>query len=177
MIRLILPSLIIYALTSCGGPSTTALKRADSVNISMALTGDTVPIKELKQVATFSMLDIKRLAAQPIPADSAQNMVSSYHTPRHRLNLVNSAGEPLKGFVLEADDFKKIVANAANIKSLSFYFGVHNFAEAYTGNVPAKYTLLIVPVDKTGKAMKNSVFDYVLPCPTNCPGDGFEPKP
>ncbi|MFT3825855.1 MAG: hypothetical protein QM731_18190 [Chitinophagaceae bacterium] len=122
----------------------------------------------------FSFKDERKFIPEPLPIDSAQKMVTSYLT-FHDLRLVGDNGQQLKGFILKAEDYARI--SKKGYKTISFYFGVHNFTNADNRTEQPKYTLLVVPIKQDGTAAKDDVFDYVLPCPTNCPTDGFERVP
>lgn len=131
-----------------------------------------------KLVNTFAAVDrTKRLG--PILEDSANRMIEAFlRHDRLHLRSATAPAEKLKGFVLKKEDFQAIVARGYS--TVSFYFGIKNFTQTDAGKDP-EYTLLVVPVrggtpTSIGSAARAEAFDYVLPCPKECPTDDF-PQP
>ncbi len=164
---------ITGVMISCNNAATTSSVTAeDSLRIitnyqnKMVKLDTMIPLKNLKNFIT-----ITKASPDPIPEAEATKMAASY--PTHDLGLKGDKGQALKGFTLKDADFSSIITDKDNYKTLSFYFGVRNYIKADAGSEAPEYTLIIVPVRKDGSAAKDKLYDYVLPCPDNCPTNGF----
>jgi hypothetical protein len=113
-----------------------------------------------------------------VPETNLEQMRAAYL--KNPLNVVDTNGQPVTGFVLDSADFSDLVNQASKVKTIGFHFGIRNFNYQADQQKPL-YTLMVIPVAndwsvfppmgaKTGTASPYG-YDFVQPCPGSpgCP--------
>jgi len=160
-------ALIILLSISCNTSPTVKISKEDSLKIF-----ESIQAKNNKVFFLNKKDSLHSFAPQPIAEDSVVNMTYSYQNT-FDLGLLSESQDRIKGFVINQNDFERISRGASNFKSIALYFGVKNYNEANSGSEQPIYTMIVVPINRDGSAARNLAFDYVLPCPKNCPTNGF----
>jgi hypothetical protein len=112
----------------------------------------------------------------PITVDQGRDFGEEYYTTRDRLPIVSETGKYIKAFNIDVDviDALKAHIGTTNFLGIRVYFGVKG--RNATTKEPY-YTLIIVGRKKVANGEEDhlkdgEIYDYVLPCPENCPASG-----
>lgn len=117
-------------------------------------------------------------SSAPITWEEAENMQNAYLANPATLKTPDGSGgyETLKGFRVSVDAIQKIIAghdpsgNPVQNPSTEIFIMLGVRPDDIPKAAPDQcFTTILAGIDSTNQLQKQVVYDFLQPCPTNCP--------